>query len=354
MGFGVENIGGYIDPGYEPGLFLEHLPQRMITLLGGQLSGTPPELSVLLHPFWRSLIVSLFLLVSLLCLAVFLPVIRQDKAARFWFLAMLFALVPAATVVPLSKNLAFVAVGAFGLLAAFLRSVFSDRSRQRTMHWRFVTWFIAICLLLAHIPASFAARLVMAARCSKLPSVIKRCCSFSRFDIGGHDVVIVNNPCLLTSLATPFVRAYYSEPLPASLRTLLPGNTGFRMTRQTETSLVVEAEGSDVFACDNTGPAHLAYALQFMNEFLAGESLRSDVRRVVRRGFVTEVLEVSERGLPRKIVFHFDKSLDSPNIVWIRFEWATLLYCPFQVPSVGKSVELEGPRSSRPIRTTRW
>ena len=38
---------------------------------------------------------------------------------------MLLAAIPAATVVPLGKNLGFVAVGAYGLIASFLASLFS-------------------------------------------------------------------------------------------------------------------------------------------------------------------------------------------------------------------------------------
>src|ERR1039457_3632450 len=58
-------------------------------------------------------------------LVVFAPWLRRDKTAVFWLAVMLLAAIPAATVVPLGKNLGFVAVGAYGLIASFLAGVFS-------------------------------------------------------------------------------------------------------------------------------------------------------------------------------------------------------------------------------------
>jgi hypothetical protein len=53
-------------------------------------------------------------------LLVFAPWLRRDKTAAFWCAVMLLAAIPAATVVPLGKNLGFVAVGACGLITSFL------------------------------------------------------------------------------------------------------------------------------------------------------------------------------------------------------------------------------------------
>jgi len=57
---------------------------------------------------------------SLVCAVTFLPVLRRERVTRFWAAVTLLALAPAATVFPLSKNLGFVAVGAFGVVASFL------------------------------------------------------------------------------------------------------------------------------------------------------------------------------------------------------------------------------------------
>src|SRR5262249_10925459 len=49
-GFGVRSFVGYIDPGYTPLAFLKSLLPRMNGLLGGQLTGIPPETSFALSP----------------------------------------------------------------------------------------------------------------------------------------------------------------------------------------------------------------------------------------------------------------------------------------------------------------
>jgi hypothetical protein len=60
-------------------------------------------------------------------LVVFLPWVRRDKTAAFWFAVMVLAAIPAATVVPMSKNLGFVAVGAYGLIASFVAGLITRR-----------------------------------------------------------------------------------------------------------------------------------------------------------------------------------------------------------------------------------
>ena len=171
--------------------------------------------------------------------------------------------------------------------------------------------------------------------------------------MGERDVVIVNNPCQLATLATPFVRAYYSESVPSSLRTLLPANTGFRLTRATERTLVAEADESTasqhLMGCDDLGPVHACYGMQAMNNILPSRPTWEKGQRVVRKGFVTEVLEISPKGEPRKIAFHLDQDPESPQMLWLSFDWATLKYQRFALPAIGESANLPGPnlRSKR-------
>jgi len=350
MGFGVANLGIYIDPGYEPGPFLGQLFQRVTALLGGQLSGVPPEVMLIFSPFWRTAINLVFLLISLACAAVFLPTIARDPPARFWFFSMLLAVVPAATVIPLSKNLAFVAVGAFGVVASFLAGLISDERREATrMPIRFLSWSVAVGLLIAHLAGPVAARVVWAWVTPDLPRMTKRWCGFTRFpEVGDRDVIVVNNPCQLVTFVAPFVRAYYSESIPASFRTLLPANTGFRLTRASEATLIAQVSehglSKGLLACGDLGPVHPCYAFQAGNDLLMAQPTWKSGDRVRRKGFVTEILEVSEQGAPRKIAFHFDHSLDSRRMFWLRFDWNSLKYERFPMPSVGDHVTIEGPR----------
>jgi hypothetical protein len=124
LGHGVANVGGaYVDPSQEPFVFLAKVLPRSMAILSGQLTGLPPEFAMGLRPSLEKGP----LLVACAVVAFFvmglLPVLLQKRAARFWFVAMLLALIPAATFVPLSKNMGFVAVAAFSLIAVFVNSV---------------------------------------------------------------------------------------------------------------------------------------------------------------------------------------------------------------------------------------
>jgi len=108
---GVFHVGGYIDPSKEPLLFAREVLPRAIVLLGGQLAQVAPELMLAVKPSLQPQATLLYGVPVVAALAVFAPWLRRDKTARFWLAVMLLAAIPAATVVPLGKNLGFVAHG---------------------------------------------------------------------------------------------------------------------------------------------------------------------------------------------------------------------------------------------------
>jgi len=151
---------------------------RVNALLGGQLTGLPPELMLGLNATWQTMLALFFAGFSLACAVAFLPTLRRDAVARFWGVVTLLAVVPAATVVPLSKNLGFVAVGAFGVVAAFLIRFAAPQERAsmpgplRAMSYGVVLW-----LVVAHIPGAFAARAALAALSPYIPEMTERACA---------------------------------------------------------------------------------------------------------------------------------------------------------------------------------
>jgi hypothetical protein len=60
------------------------------------------------------------------------------------------------------------------------------------------------------------------------------------------------------------------------------------------------------------------------------------------KGFAVEILEVSPRGAPRSVAFHFAKPLESNAIVWLFFDWHSLAHLPFVLPQVGETIEVAG------------
>ena len=91
-----------------------------------------PELLLAIKPSLQPAATAFYGVLFVVALVVFLPWLRRDKIAAFWFAVMVLAAIPAATVLPLSKNLGFVAVGAYGLIAGFINGLVSQRPACRS------------------------------------------------------------------------------------------------------------------------------------------------------------------------------------------------------------------------------
>ena len=158
-GFGVFHMGLYIDPAYEPLEFGREVIPRAMVLLGGQLTSVAPEFLLAVNPLLQPKVIALFCVPVVAALVVFLPWLRRDKTAAFWFAVMVLAAIPAATVVPLSKNLGFVAVGAYGLIASFVAGLITRPSRlPELLAYRIPAWIACVLLILAHVPGAIAGR----------------------------------------------------------------------------------------------------------------------------------------------------------------------------------------------------
>lgn len=311
-GFGVRNLTIYIDPGYSPLFYLKNVVPRASALLGGQLTGIPPEVSLAMNVTWQRILALLFAGFSLICALVFWPIVRRDAVARFWAVAILLAIVPAATVTPLGKNLGFVAVGAFGVIASFLVAFAAPQERATMPRVLLaMSWCVAVWLMAAHIFVALAGRVVFAHLAPLIPESSTRHCTISRSsDIGDRDVVVINDPILVT-LVVPFYRAYCGQALPRTVRVLVPGSIPFEVSRPDASTLILKANGSDLFECPAVGPIHLGYACKSYNNLIFGERIWKTGDRVMNKEFVAEILEVSPRGAPRSVAFHFDKPLEA-------------------------------------------
>ncbi len=341
---GVFHVGGYIDPSKEPLLFAREVVPRAVVLLGSQLSQVPPELMLAVKPSWYGPATLLFGVPVAAVVAVFVPWLRRDRTAVFWLVAMLLAAIPAATVVPLGKNLGFGAVGAYGVIATFLAGLLSRPGwLPHSLSYRVLAWAACALLLLAHGPGAVAGRVLVTARLRPSWEHVERA-----LDIGNppgledKDVIIVNSPTMLALAYVPFGKACADQPLPRTLRTLVSGCTGFEIERTDERTLVIQSKASDIFACDEFGPVHKYYAVRFSNVCL-GELAFKKGERFERGGLVVEILELDEAQLPSRVRFRFNTSLDSPTFHWLQFNFETVSHEPFAVPAVGERVWMAGP-----------
>src|SRR5208282_5235670 len=254
--FGVADVGGYIDPANEPLLFAREVVPRTLVLLGAQISGMAPEFLLAVKPSLQPAAVVLYAVPLIVTLAVFLPWLRRDKIAVFWFAVMVLAAIPAATVLPLSKNLGFVAVGAYGLIAGFISGL-PSRPRQlpERLRYQIPAWIVCALLLLAHVPGAIAGRILTA---GALNPVFERLPYFFNVgqspDVGDKNIVVLNDPCALTLAYMPFYKAYHHLPLPRSARTLVPGGADFDVRRTDDKTLVIQSRAPNIFSWNDLGP----------------------------------------------------------------------------------------------------
>jgi hypothetical protein len=344
-GYGVRNFLLYIDPGYTPLLFLKTLVPRASVLLGGQLTGLPPEAVLAFDTKWQLIITAMFGCFSLVCGLVFWPILRQDRTARFWATAMLLAVVPASTVAPFTKNLAFVAVGAFGVVASFLVHLAAPENYMRTSRWlRALAWCVALWLVVAHIPAALAARAGLARISPYIPAAMAQACAFPNSPgIGDRDVIVLNDPTIASAFVA-FDRAYHHLPLPRTIRILVPGSVPIVVTRPDAFTLVLTAKRADLIDTEATKPVEISRALKSANDLLFGQRIWRTGDQITGNGFVVQVLELSLRGSPRALAFRFEKPLDSSERVWLFFDWHQLRHAPFVLPGIGGSAEIAGPK----------
>jgi hypothetical protein len=357
FGAGVFHVGGYIDPSKEPLLFARVVLPRALVLLGGQLTQLAPDLMLAVKPSWQATATVLCGVVVIAALAVFAPWLRRDKIAAFWCVVMLLSAIPAATVVPLGKNLGFVAVGAYGLIASFVAGLVSRpdldkvgdevgdkvRDKVRSFSYRVLAWGTAALLLLAHGPGALAGRLVVTTGLAPGFQALNRVLHIGNPPgVENQDVIVINSPSMLMLAYVPFDKAYSHQPVPRTVRTLVPGCTSFEVERSDDKTLVIQPKGPDIFACDDFGPFHKFYAVRFSNMFL-GELGFKQGERLERGNATVEILELDTAGLPSRVAFHFKAPLDSPTFHWLQFDFPTRSYEPFPVPPIGRRVTVSGP-----------
>jgi hypothetical protein len=257
---------------------------------------------------------------------------------------MILAAVPAATVLPLSKNMGFIAMGAFGLIAAFLINVMEHKSAS--LRWRLQVC-LAVWFLFAHVVGSLAARTGLAVITPYLQPAMTW--GFEHLpEAGDRDVVVINDPGPVYMM-TAIYRANYGGVLPTSVRALTMGLTGVTVSRPDDRTLIATSKSGDFFSTPIFGPIHVAYAVRSAHEFIFAGLRWKKGDRVVRKGWTIEILETTPAGEPTSAAYHFDSSLDSPNRLWLKMYWKPpdIGYVPFVLPKVGETVDVPGPRGKR-------
>ena len=332
LGYGVENMGAYIDPLSEPLSYIGALKNRAPFLLLGQWAVPPSDLTIMIHPkyailLWRSALVFLVLLVVVL-----IPLLWHKRAARFWAMGMILSVLPICATFPSDRLLLFVGIGAMGLVAQFIYNVFGKtEERPKFILWRIPAFVLAVIFILIHliiaplalpvravpmIPKKFADKLMIT---EALDESVK-----------SQDLVVVNPPVTFLFLQSPLVWECNSQPIPRHLRILTSSLfQPVKVYRPDTKTLVIRPEyGYYAFVLD-------ALFRNKQNPFSVGD-------RVELTGMTVEITELTGDGRTAEAAFIFSVPLEDPSLRWLQHKDGA--FVPFTPPAIGQRVVLPGGR----------
>jgi hypothetical protein len=327
-GFGVHDMGLYIDPLTEPGPFAAALSHRAPLILFGQWGPIPAETAVVLRPpvsgvFWWVAVV----LVGLLILAV-APLLKCDRLARFWAAGMVFATIPVCATFPMDRLLTFVGLGACGLLAQFWAFVFAGTGSAPSNPWwripaRALAWFfVGVHAVWAPLALPLRATSPLGpwwiedrlnVHVPLGPSIAER------------TLVVVNAPSAVHAGYLSFRDGAIGKPVPRHMRVLAPAIPAVSILRLDEHTLEIRP---------GRGYLDLGLDRVFRSErrpMAPGEEVRLT-------GMTARVTALTADDRPAVATFRFDEPLESPTFMWLCF--LGIGFEPFVPPAVGREIEI--------------
>lgn len=346
LGYGVDNIGIYVDPLNEPACYTLALLERLPIMLLGIFSAIPADYVSSLSPpakIWFMIIVFILLLFLLLAM---LPLLRKNKLALYFCLATIFAVIPFCACFPSSRNLLFASIPGFALIAVFITDVFKKASYlPKSLLYRIAIWLICISLFLTHLPGALLGKTIGSkVMISMLPGLgaPKNVAETVSKD---QTLVFVNSPCVLSMAFLPFEQAYRGRDIPQSIKVLAPAFRTLEVQRPDEKTLIIKAKEGNLFSCGDIGPMHIAYMFKLFNDLFQDEKsvFRNGDKFILPQLTVT-VARVDKNAMPTELSFVFSVPLEDNSLSFYQYDWHSLSYKPFEAPAVGQAVELPGPR----------
>jgi len=348
LGYATHGSGVYIDPGADPLRFAAAALERGPILIFAELFGSAADAYYIFSDPARVKVYAVVAGVLLVLLAALKPLLARDRVARFWFLGMIFAVVPICATTASNRNLLFAGVGAMGLVAQFIGGVFSGQARpSRWRLWRMPAWAFCGVFLFVHVVCSAGGRVVAPWMYSKFTAITELTFDIDLpDDVSNFDVVVINTPAPLFLIGLPAKTALEGHGIPRSLRVLAPAYSRLKVTRTADKVLEVEAMTGSLLFWERPEEIwlHFIFFLEDFNTIFRDPRNGFEVgEKVELARLAIEVKAVDGEGQPVAAEFRFDFSLDDPSVLW--FMWRYDIeepFVPFVVPAVGESVEIAG------------
>ena len=352
MEYGASGSGFYLDPVQSPLRFAAAVLERGPVLLMSLWSLPDPGIYAVLsvwagRVFWLAAVLFLAFVGAML-----FPLIRKNRAARFWGVGMLLAVIPACAIsMPTGRLLVFVSIGAMGLMAQFIGGML-ERAEWLPAHSAWRVPAIALTIFLVGLHAVVFPVMLPCVQTFMEPFVSTVTDIGPLPDVEDQQVVIVNVPSPGQLIYVPSLREVRGQPTPAQMQMLSPGSFAVDVTRVDAHTLIVRPERG-YLAPTGMGTAenhtvfpliHTAYGYQRGDDFFRGDGpLLAPGQSVDLDGMRAEVLSLTSDGRPAEARIQFTAPLDDPSLVWLQWDWETQTYVPFSLPAVGETAHISGP-----------
>lgn len=353
LGYGAANNGAYVDPLAQPGAFLQNVATNAPTLLFDQMIGVDTYVA-LMSPETFQLQVIIAWVGLVLFTLLFLPLLRADRDARYWYVASWIAVVPSCAATLSSGRLMFLAgIGLMVVLAKFLHGLIkkSDWLPESKLYRGFA-WVFTVIFLLGHvagngvgwfltIQSQLSDRPIMSAL--QKPAEVEPSPEIAQ--------VFVNTPLQFEMLYVPSIANAHGKNIAKAIHTLAPAWESMRVTRVSDNSIELESLSdigfplaSSLGISESTKKQHMTYLYKKADGFFIDSDTEFHRGQFFQQGDMgVEVLAVSPEHMPTKIKAIWPYPLSSKKLQWFTWDWESKRYDSWPVLAVGESQVLKGP-----------
>jgi hypothetical protein len=332
-GYGARNTSMYIDPVSEPLRYASALVVRLPIYLHASLAGPPSEAAILygvIHPALPHVMWTLAVLVVAGFAWVAHPVLRDDREGTFWLAGAVLAAAPACAGYPQDRLLLFSSLGMAAVVARLIVAVarrgdvlYASRPR------RWLAIALASWLFVLSVPLSVPG-LAIRSSSTRHAQALFTCADESiptAPSIAEKTLVLVNPPFEPIVFYAQYQRAARGAPRPARTRVL--GTSGSRELH------VERVDGRSLRIWCEEGILGARASDMMMRS--SARDLRAGARVEVP-GMGVEVERVTSDGRPASVLFRFDRDLDDPSLVFMR--WDKRGFAAFTPPVAGATTTL--------------
>jgi hypothetical protein len=256
------------------------------------------------------------------------------------------------------RHLLILSIGAIALMAQYIAGRL-NRVERLLFHQRWKTFSLVVAIVLLSLHALIYP--IMASTIRWVADPVPAMMDLGSLpNIEGKDLILVNSPSPGQSLYLLPLREAQGQTLPDHLRILAPAHTRIEITRIDERTLKIKPESGFLIPTqidleNELKPfpiAHIAYTYRYGDAFFRENNPQMPLEGVVDLpGMQVEVQSLTSDGRPWEAHMIFDHALEDASMHWLRWEWDSSSYVPFDIPLVGETILVEGPfqPSDRPF-----